>query len=61
MGLFGGNKKKVSQLEKRVKELEGLCRDKDSHFMELMADGLRHKSSLAGKHMADRKKYLKGK
>lgn len=60
MGLFG-NKKKISQLEKRVKELEGLCNEKDSHFMSLMSDALRNKSSLGGKYMADRKKWLKGK
>ena len=29
--------------------------------MELMADGLRHGSSLAAKHMSDREKYKQGK
>ena len=62
MGLFGGGKKnKIKQLENRVKELERLCNTKDSFFMELMSDGLRKRSSLARKHMADRKKWLKGK
>ena len=62
IGLFGGGKKnKIKQLENRVKELETLCNTKDSFFMELMSDGLRKGSSLAGKHMADRKKWLKGK
>lgn len=62
MGLFGsGKQKKINQLEKRVKDLEKLCETKDSYFMEMMSDGLRNGSSLAGKHMADRKKWLKGK
>lgn len=56
MGIFGSksDKKKISQLEqenkqnrKRIKQLENLCEEKDSFFMELMADGLRHGSSLA--------------
>lgn len=72
MSLFGlfesKGKKKIAQLEeenqmnkKRIKELESLCEEKDSFFMELMSDGLRHQSSLAAKHMADRKKYKQGK
>lgn len=74
MGLFGGNKR-VSELEKelkvkdckikdqnmRIKKLEDLCEEKDSYFMELISDGLRHGSSLAAKHMSDRKKYLDGR
>lgn len=70
MGIFGSksDKKKISQLEqenkqnrKRIKQFENLCEEKDSFFMELMADGLRHGSSLAAKHMSDRKKYKQGK
>lgn len=68
MGLFGfGSKEKISRLEdeiemqqERIQELEDLCEAKDEYFKELMADGLRHKSSLAAKHMSDRKKYLQG-
>ena len=61
MGIFGSksDKKKISLLEqenkqnrKRIKQLENLCEEKDSFFMELMADGLRHGSSLAAKHMS---------
>ena len=46
MGIFGSksDKKKISQLEqenkqnrKRIKQLENLCEEKDSFFMELMA------------------------
>ena len=68
MGIFGSksDKKKISLLEqenkqnrKRIKQLENLCKEKDSFFMELMADG--HGSSLAAKHMSDRKKYKQGK
>lgn len=69
MGLFGSSKKKIiSELEqenrksqKRIKQLENLCEEKDSFFTELMSDALKKGSSLAGKHMADRKDYLKGK
>lgn len=65
MSLFGSSeKKKISQLElktslqqMRINQLEDLCEEKDSYFKELMADGLRHGSSLAAKHMSDRKKY----
>ena len=34
---------------------------KDAYFVEMISDGLRHGSSLAGKHMADRRWYLNGK
>jgi len=62
MGLFGFKKKnEVAALKKRVKELENLCQEKDSFFMELMSDGLRHGSPLAAKHMSDRKKFKHGK
>lgn len=62
MGLF--NKKKdaeIAFLKMESKELRNLCAEKDKYFMELMSEALRHGSPLAGKHMADRKKYLKGK
>lgn len=45
-------------LASRVVELEDLCEEKDDYFREAISDGLRHGSSLAGKHMADRKQYL---
>lgn len=67
MGLFGKNEKKDSlkreneYLKKENKRLHKLCDEKDSYFMELMSDGLKHGSKLAGKHMSDRKKYLNGK
>lgn len=69
MNLFGfGLKKKIEQLEeenrekdKRIDELEDLCDEKDDYFKELMSDALRHGSSLAGKHMSDKKKYNNGK
>lgn len=45
-------------LASQVVELEDLCDEKDAYFQEMISDGLRHGSSLAGKHMADRKQYL---
>lgn len=71
MGFFGFGSKKdkreISRLQKEnaslLKEnrrLTDLCEEKDSFFMELMSDGLRHGSSLAAKHMSDRKKYKHG-
>lgn len=48
-------------LKKQNKMLKNLCKEKDSYFMELISDGLRHGSKLSAKHMADRKKYLRGK
>lgn len=60
MGLFS-LKKENSYLKRENQRLRKLCREKDSYFMELMADGLRHGSKLAAKHMSDRKKYLHGK
>lgn len=47
--------------DKRIRDLENLCKEKDSYFIELMSDGMRHGSSLAAKHMRDRKDYLKRK
>ena len=62
MGLFNSKlKNELKASKERIQELEDLCEEKDSFFKELMADGLKHKSSLAAKHMADRKKYLNGK
>lgn len=53
------NERSVSGcLASRVVELEDLCDEKDAYFQEMISDGLRHGSSLAGKHMADRKQYL---
>ena len=46
------------RLASRVVELENLCDEKDDYFRETISDGLRHGSSLAGKHMADRRQYL---
>ncbi len=48
-------------LKKENQRLHKLCAEKDSFFMELMADGLRHGSKLAAQHMSDRKKYIHGK
>ena len=69
MGLFGfGDKKRIAGLvqenqaqRNRIKQLENLCNEKDSFFTELMSDGLKKGSALAGKHMADRREYLKSK
>lgn len=60
MGLFS-LKKENAYLRKENKRLHRLCKEKDSYFMELMSDGLRHGSKLAAQHMSDRKKYLQGK
>lgn len=48
-------------LKDRNRQLKNLCEEKDSFFLELMSDALRHGSSVAAKHMADRKKHLHGK
>ena len=48
-------------LKKRNKDLVSLCNEKDFFFKEMISDGLRHKSPLAAKHMADRKSYLRTK
>ena len=53
--------KQISQLKKENRRLHRLCRTKDSYFLELMSDALRHGSKLAAKHMSDRKKYIHGK
>ena len=45
----------------RIRQLEKLCEEKDHYFTEMISDGLRHGSSLAGKHMADLKAYKNGK
>ena len=60
MGLLS-LKKENAYLKSENRRLHELCKEKDAYFMELMADGLRHKSKLAARHMADRKKYLNGK
>ena len=60
MGLFSLTKENA-YLKKENCRLHDLCKQKDSFFMELMADGLRHGSKLAAQHMSDRKKYIHGK
>ncbi len=54
-------KKENDYLMKENRRLRDLCEEKDSFFLELISDGLRHGSKLAGQHMADRKKYVHGK
>ena len=46
--------------DKRIFNLEQLCLEKDSYFIEMISDGLRRGSSLAAKHMADLKNIKKG-
>lgn len=53
--------KENQALKRENTKLRNLCKEKDSYFMELMSDGLRHGSKLAAKHMADRKSYKNGK
>ncbi len=60
MGIFNLAKENA-YLRRENSRLHNLCKVKDSYFKELMADGLRDGSKLAGKHMSDRKKYLNGK
>lgn len=52
-------RKENNFLNKEIVRLTDLCLEKDEYFMETISDGLRHGSSLAAKHMADRKEYLK--
>ncbi|MBE5779272.1 MAG: hypothetical protein E7331_08065 [Clostridiales bacterium] len=64
MSIFGKSKREQElemenfRLRRRVKDLVERSDDKDSFFCEMISDGLRHGSSLAAKHMSDRKKYL---
>lgn len=60
MGWFS-LKKENAHLKKENQRLRKLCHEKDSFFIELMSDGLRHGSKLAAQHMSDRKKYIHGK
>lgn len=68
MGLFSKKNKMIESLlkenqilKKQNEQLVHLCHEKDSFFRATISDGLRHGSSLSAKHMADRKKHLKGK
>lgn len=69
MSLFGSREKQVishmkreiERKDQRIKQLESLCDAKDEYFLGAISDGLRHGSSDAARHMADRKKYLRGK
>lgn len=69
MSIFGSrDKQRISNLEReiekkdrRIRQLESLCAEKDEYFLGAISDGLRHGSSEAARHMADRKKYLSGK
>lgn len=49
------------ELKEQNRQLKNLCEEKDSFFIALMSDALRCGSSIAAKHMSDRKKYLHGK
>lgn len=68
MGFFRKNNDEIERLrkenkakDKRIRQLENLCEEKDSYFKEMISDGLRHGSKKAAQHMADRKKYLNNK
>lgn len=52
---------RICELETENERLRDLCEEKDEFFKEMISDGLRHGSSLAGKHMSDRNDYLKGR
>ena len=61
-GLYMKNYEEQNKvLIKEVRRLRRLCNEKDAYFTEMISDGMRHGSSLAGKHMADRKKYKMGR
>ena len=68
MGIFGRSKdREISRLraenraqKERIEDLVRRSDSKDEFFLEMISDGLRHGSSLAAKHMSDRKKYLNG-
>lgn len=69
MSLFGRKEKETIKIlkselakkDKRINQLVNLCNAKDEFFKGSISDGLRHGSSQAGRHMAERKKYLNGK
>lgn len=61
MGTKNNDKLRIEYLEKENRRLKKLCEEKDLFFCEMISDGMRHGSSLAAKHMADRKNYLNGK
>lgn len=42
-------------LKKENKRLRNLSKEKDSFFAQMISDGLRNGSKLAGKQMSDRK------
>lgn len=50
--LLGASARKICELEER-------CQEKDSWFLAMTAEALRHGSSFAGKCMRDRRDYLK--
>ena len=54
-------KEKIKTKNKEIRILRKLCEIKDSHFLQMISDGLRHSSKLASKHMKDRKDYINGK
>lgn len=47
-----------SQLIQRITELESLCSEKDRIMDKTMSDGLRCRSSEAGRQMANKRYYL---
>lgn len=49
------------RLKEQNRQLKDLCEEKDAFFLELISDALKHGSSVAARHMVDRKKYLQGK
>ena len=69
MSLFGTKEKQtikalereLENKDKRIQQLKDLCEEKDEYFLGAISDGLRHGSSEAARHMADRKKYINGK
>ncbi len=49
----------IKKQKKYINDLEKRHEEKDIIFIEMISDGLRHGSSKAGKHMNDRKLYIK--
>ena len=66
MSIFGSrDKQKISTLEReiekkdrRIRQLESLCAEKDEYFLGAISDGLKHGSPEAARHIHELRQRL---
>lgn len=58
MSIFRKNDMVAERLFKKNRRVRAQCLEKESLFLEVINEGVRHGSKLADRYMANRKEYI---